>query len=555
MFIEYKMINNIEYAMLVSSVRIDGKVKKGKRINLGRVIDKQKSIYKNRERGLFTYNKETDQYGNVDPEFKEPPELKRKTKIRRREILDIEFGSVYLLDKFLEQEQIWKLVDAIGFKNRDSIRALLAYYCISRYSNRQASFWWEYSYARILYPNAQLASQRISEMLEDLGSEEAKHLFFKAYYDFLKKQKSQSVNFDTVNSQESDENQSKTDDMIENGILIDSTGLPNACNLPITAISNHNGKISEEIRLIYVVQQETGLPLFFRYIAGNIIDASTVKTTIAELKANGVDTNFAILDAGYYNGKNADVLIDAKISFITRMHSNFCIYKDCVNKYRNELETEENLVIYNGRMVYIKCCDCNIGEKSNRKAYAYLCLDCTMKREEEFHLSQRLEDKTDVSIAEIHKSRNSLGLFMLVSTRKIAKENLLPIYYTRNHIEDIFKLCKGDCKILPLNIRKEETFKGHLLITFIATVVMKLIFKKLKNYKITLENLFMILDQHRCKIYDETIIVDECSKLMNHIYKTVFNISCPTEIEYHAPKNLNDIIKEIGSDMITSGAN
>ena len=55
MFIEYKMINNIEYAMLVSSVRIDGKVKKGKRINLGRVIDKQKSIYKNRERGLFTY--------------------------------------------------------------------------------------------------------------------------------------------------------------------------------------------------------------------------------------------------------------------------------------------------------------------------------------------------------------------------------------------------------------------------------------------------------------------------------------------------------------------
>lgn len=57
MFIEYKMINNIEYAMLVSSVRIDGKVKKGKRINLGRVIDKQKSIYKNRERGLFTYNR------------------------------------------------------------------------------------------------------------------------------------------------------------------------------------------------------------------------------------------------------------------------------------------------------------------------------------------------------------------------------------------------------------------------------------------------------------------------------------------------------------------
>ena len=141
MFIEYKVVNNIEYAMLVSSIRIDGKVKKGQRINLGRVIDKQKNIFRNRARGLFTYDKETDQYGNVDPEFQEPSETKRKTKYRKREILDIEFGSVYLLDKFLEQEQIWKLVDAIGFKNRDSIRALLAYYCISKYSNRQASFW------------------------------------------------------------------------------------------------------------------------------------------------------------------------------------------------------------------------------------------------------------------------------------------------------------------------------------------------------------------------------------------------------------------------------
>ena len=83
--------------------------------------------------------------------------------------------------------------------------------------------------------------------------------------------------------------------------------------------NNHNGTISEEVRLIYVVHQRTGLPLFFRYAAGNVIDVRTLVRTIAELKANGVNTKFAILDAGYYTGANADALLDAKISFITRL--------------------------------------------------------------------------------------------------------------------------------------------------------------------------------------------------------------------------------------------
>ena len=98
------------------------------------------------------------------------------------------------------------------------------------------------------------------------------------------------------------------------GILIDSSGLPNNARLPVTAISNHNGDINNEVRLIYVVQQDTGLPLFFSYVAGNVIDASTIKNVVAHLKNNGIATKFAILDAGYYNKRTADALIGAKIS-------------------------------------------------------------------------------------------------------------------------------------------------------------------------------------------------------------------------------------------------
>ena len=540
MAIEYRMKNGIEYALISKSIRVGAKIGKGPRTNLGRVIDKEKGIYKNRERGIFMYNPLTDEYTRVPADFLEPP-IQRKKKYRDREILDVEYGNVFFFDTFVGKCQMWPVIDAMHYRNNDTLHALIAFYCLTPYSNRHAVFWWNYSYARFLYPNAQLASQRISETLEDLGKEETKRLFFNAYYKMLA---------ECAPSKEASTSGTSEDNCISDGILIDSTGLPNVCNMPTTAVSNHNGVISEEVRLIYVVQQHTGLPLFFRYIAGNIIDATTIKTTIAELKASGINTKFAILDAGYYNCKNADVLIDAGISFISRMHSGFSVYTDAMLNHRDTLEQEENLVVYNGRFVYVKCIECMIGEKANRPAYAYLCLDCTMKREEEHKLSQKVSD-TELSLAEIHGKRRSHGIFMLVSTRRISKDNLLPLYYTRNHIEDIFKLCKNNCKILPINVQTEATLRGHLLVTFIAAVIMKMLSDRLKDTKITIEMLFMALQQHRAKIYESKIIVCETTKIMNFIYKR-FKIRIQTELDYQAPEGLWETINNLGSEVFDS---
>ena len=538
MAIEYRVKNGIEYALISKSVRNGSKVGKEPRINLGRVIDKDKGVYRNRDRGLFVYDPVTDVYSSVPADFVEPV-FKRKKKHRDREILEVEFGSIFFFDSFVSRCQMWKVIDSLLFRNKDTLHALVAYYCLTPYSNRHASFWWNFTYARVLYPNAQMESQRISEALADIGSEEAKRLFFKAYYKMLAmspgKASKKAYEFD--------------DGVAGDGILIDSTGLPNVCGLPVTAINNHNGVVSEEIRLIYVVQQNTGLPLFFRYIAGNIIDATTIKTTVAELKASGINTKFAILDAGYYNGKNADTLMDAGISFISRMHSNFSVYKDAMENHRDNLEDEENLVTFNGRFVYVKCIECMIGENANRPAYAYLCLDCTMKREEEYKLSQRVAD-SGMSTADIHSKRRNHGIFMLIATRRIAKDNLLPLYYTRNQVEDIFKLCKGNCKILPINIQNESTLRGHLLITFAATVIMKMLSDQLSGTNLKTEMLIMALDQHRAKLYETKIIVNEATKIMNYIYSK-FKIKAPTELEYDAPEGLWDAINNVGLDWIT----
>lgn len=514
MYINYNTVNGVEYGTLTTSVRKGRKVGKDTQVYLGRVLDKERGIFKSRERGVFMYDIETNTFSAVPAEYEEP-KTERKTKYPKRPTLIVSFGDVFLLDEYMKKSGLINAIDAIGYRNNDTLHALLAYYILSPLANCHAEDWWELTYAKYLYPKAQMSSQRISEALADIGSEGAKRNFFAEYYRFLEKTK--------------DQVEPGTPYGIGDGILIDSSGLPNAIRFPLTAVNNHNGTISEEVRLIYVVQQRTGLPLFFRYVAGNVIDVSTLTRTIAELKANGVNTKFAILDAGYYTGVNADVLLDAKVSFVTRMKSNFKIYKQVVEDNLATLESKENLVRYNKRLVYIKCVPCMIGEKEERPAFAYLCKDLTMKHELEKKLIDRAMGQ-DMPDEDIFDAMQSQGVFVLIASRKISKENLLPLYYTRDQVEKIFELCKQDTKILPLNVNTEAAFRGHLMMTFISAVILKMMSDKLKKTSLTTESLFMNLHEQHAVIYDYEFITTEPVKKMNEAYKA-FKVQCPATID------------------------
>ena len=270
MFIAYQKQRGILYARLMESYREDGRIRKRSGPNLGRVIDKELGIYQSRERGVFTYDAATNTYGKPPASF--VPNIRRKN---AREKLIVDYGDAFLIDMLLVKFGLTDALKAAGYGNPDSLGALLLYYILQKRSNLHAATWYEGSFARILYPKANLTSQRISDLLESIGKEDNMRAFFNAYLAIL----------------------NAKDDVRDNAnILIDSTGLPNSIHFPLTAVSNHNGVISEEVRLIYVVQQDTRLPIYMRYVPGNIVDTTTLITTLKELKAQGVSTKFAILE-------------------------------------------------------------------------------------------------------------------------------------------------------------------------------------------------------------------------------------------------------------------
>jgi hypothetical protein len=495
MYIAYDIKNGTEYAKLYISKR-KGKTITKEYINLGRVLDKENGIYQNRERGVFSYNLENNTYASP------PASFVFEAGYLRREKLLVDFGDTFLLSNFIRNSGLMTAIDAVGYGNRDTLYAMICYYVLCSSANCHANDWLEGNYAGILYPKANLSSQRISDFLAAIGEESVQRNFFREY-------------LSSMGGFGNDAN-----------ILIDSTGLSNSIRFPLTAISNHNGEINNEVRLIYVTEQKTGLPIYFRYCPGNVIDASTLIRTIGELKANGVNTKFAVLDAGYYDDENISALYEEKISFVSRFRENRKLYKELVAEHIPSIEQRENLVSYNGRYVYIKCAECRLVD--GHSAYAYIGLDIDRKHSESRKLFAKAK-AGDMTNSEVFDQISRQGIFILVSSRRIAKDKILPIYYTRQQIEQIFDIGKNYADLIPIRIQKEGTFRGHLLLTFIATVIIKKIQDKLKNSAYNPISLFINMRNQKCKVYDNRIITQEAFKKANDCYK-LFGIKCPIEI-------------------------
>jgi len=72
----------------------------------------------------------------------------------------------------------------------------------------------------------------------------------------------------------------------------------------------------------------------------------------------------------------------------------------------------------------------------------------------------------------------------------------------------------------------EETFRGHLLLTFIVTVLMKQLQDALLRTAYNPISALLNLRNQKCKMFADKIITQETCKKANDIYK-LFKIKCP----------------------------
>ena len=493
--------NGHEYASLAESDRNGKQVKQGYLGNLGRVIDKETGVFRSRERGLFRYTLE-EGYCDIPTDY---PETFAPSSKEERLILD--FGDSFFLHQFLEMQAFRDAFYQISPRQSDTLLSLVFYRILKdKKAYCYADAWWQGNYASLLFPGAKLASQRVSEFLVAVGREDAQREFFREYYRLL------------------------YGDQGTAGILIDSSGLPNASKMSVTQISNHNGDISLEARLIYVIDRKTGMPIYFRYCAGNIVDVTTLCTTLAELRQYNIAVDYAIVDAGYHDEKNVKELYKNNVSFITRLAPNRVLFKDVAGEHLPNLMSSANALRYGNRLLYMKKAPVEI---YGNLGFAYIGVDVDSRNQQMKRAAfAAMDDK--LALEDADKKMSKLGVFIIISSEDVEIDEILPLYYTRQQIEQVFDLGKNNADILPLRVQNEDTFRGHLMLTLLATVLLQklqrdIIAKRKKKDKINPEGAFFALRNQKCKVYEAEIVPQEAVKNINDVYK-LFQIKCPHAI-------------------------
>ena len=110
--------NGAVYATVVESVREGDKVRQRRIENLGRVIDAQKGIFKNRKLGVFRY---TVKDGFIDDsDLSEPPGV-----LPEQEKLILDFGDSFVLSQYMRTLPFFHVYLDIMPQQRDTLFSLL----------------------------------------------------------------------------------------------------------------------------------------------------------------------------------------------------------------------------------------------------------------------------------------------------------------------------------------------------------------------------------------------------------------------------------------------
>jgi hypothetical protein len=476
-------------------------------IYCGTVVDFERKIFKHKGKivtfalgeGFKELDEENSEYLRLITSSSNVPSATPK--------LTLDFGDIFLFQHSVKTSGLAEVFRSAMPNDADTLLSLVAFKLLDHSASSYAREWWEGSYASRIYPNAVLQSQRISEFFSELGQEANLRRFFEAYHKFLEAKGCSSAS-----------------------VIVDSTGLPNDIGIPITAVNNHGGVISNEIRLVAVVDKKSGYPVYFKYVAGNIPDVSTLRIVREELKQHGIEMRDSLLDAGYYSVQNINELLGLGIDFMIRLPSNRVIYKELAEAHSQSIaSTYGNLVRYRDRDVFMKRVEI---EPFDKKCFAYCGIDRKRRHlEENSYLIKASEEKH--SVEQMDKKRKTLGFFVLLSSRQMETVDVLPHYYDRQEVEQIFDYAKNDVDMLPVRTHSEMAFRGYFLTAFMATIALISFNRQIAKSKLSAKAAIHAARLVKCNVYDESIVPSPANKNTNKVLDSL-KIKFPISISVPA---------------------
>lgn len=499
-------------AGLIDAVYVKGQKhhsKQSRREILGRVVwladDGRSGIFLSPTRGLTAYDADKDEFTDADPGDEKVKSYAGRHELLRSPESHAVFGDVWWCLEGLKASGLLPLLKKTVQGSLQGYERLLCHTLwgmLRDGSHISCGDFTARSVTGTLCKDIAIGSLNgDTAHYSFMGSDLAKESFFKEFVALMKK----SVpGFGDV-------------------CYIDSTPLPNDIeNNPYNALCCHGtGSCEVQTRLAVVQDFGTGLPVWYSVVPGNVLDLSTLSDIADDVYDTlGVVVNSAVLDAGYvcadvikafcgHNGKHLIARMPAKRGFP---------YRELWSKNKEQLWRGRHAFVRKGHDYHaiakdIKLFDCSL------RAYAYIDITNSGKLFTEW---QSTEEGAAAFAAMKPSDKDwetiRRGYFVLISSDRVAPDDMLDRYFERMSIESMFKDLKR-LGMLPLRKWTAVTVKGKILQDMIDLIAMLMQRGACQNKVVSESEVIGKLQSLICRTGRESISVDYPNKQVKEIFR------------------------------------
>lgn len=494
--------------------------------NLGKVIwiseDRKSGIFQSPTRGLVEY----DVLKNVFTDVKKDDARIKSSDLFQEPLVHTVIGDSYLILKVCEKKGLIGLLRKVFLQNKDYERVLchLVHNVARNGSKISCDDYTAKSFMSYLLKNIPVSSLGSDTVyFSMMGRDDIKLKFFK---EFVKMMRKKYPSFGSC-------------------CYIDSTPLPNdISDNPFNALCSHGiGSVGIQTRLVLVLDEETGLPVWFQTIPGNVLDLSTINSVRDNLKEQlDIDIYHMVLDAGYVTKNlitqyhlDSEPVLDDK----AEEHYRFFIGKMPARTGFpfKTLYHQTCKMFSNAKYEFIRGDHSYFGFRKEivifeKREYAYIYVD----KDNALQLGRKWRQENEELYDKMtDKDKNwysvKAGYFVLLSNEEKTPAAMLDEYFGRTRIETVFKTAKEYLQLLPLSKWTLETVSGKLLSDCISTIVYLMIQKDLDGSKIAMTRLLGQTSSLMCmKTRDGVIRADTANKQTRAAYKAL-KISVPTNFK------------------------
>ncbi|MDD4297853.1 MAG: IS1634 family transposase [Ruminiclostridium sp.] len=294
-----------------------------------------------------------------------------------------------------------------------------------------------------------------------------------------------------------------------------------------------------QINLALLFGEESGLPFYYRKLAGNITDVKIVKQLMSEFDVMGYKKVRVVLDRGFYSKKNIDLLYKSHQKFLIGVKLGLNYVKGVLEEERTSLDLWSNLITGFGTHGICRQIDWDYEQerpyksdttKDTRRAYLLLFYNPEKAAKDQADMNNYItslyHELMDGTRKDYHsgdydkfftvtetpkrgrkvvpkedamrEAARNYGYFALLSNEVNDPFEALSIYRSKDIVEKGFGNLKERLNFRRMQVSSELSLNGKLFVGFIALIYMSYVKKKMQDAglfdKWTLQGLLDELD-------------------------------------------------------------